>query len=85
MVTSTGMHTQIGMIAEMLQSYEEEPTPLQQKLDQLGKSLGIVSLAICGVIFCLRRDPGYESGHDLRRRGCVPIWPPTAPRSSNSS
>ena len=50
-VTYTGMQTQIGMIAEMLQSYEEEPTPLQQKLDQLGKWLGIVSLTICGIIF----------------------------------
>lgn len=51
LVTSTGMHTQIGMIAEMIQSYEEEDTPLQQKLDQLGKWLGIVSLVICGIIF----------------------------------
>ena len=51
LVTDTGMRTQIGMIAEMLQSYEEEPTPLQQKLDQLGKWLGVVSLGICGVIF----------------------------------
>jgi P-type Ca2+ transporter type 2C len=50
-VTSTGMTTQIGMIAEMLQSYEEEDTPLQQKLDELGKVLGIISLAICGIIF----------------------------------
>ncbi len=51
LVTATGMHTQIGLIAEMIQSYEEEDTPLQQKLDQLGKWLGIVSLVICGVIF----------------------------------
>ncbi len=51
LVTGTGMHTQIGMIAEMLQSYEEEETPLQQKLDELGKTLGIVCLAICGIIF----------------------------------
>jgi len=51
LVTATGMHTQIGLIAEMLQSYEEEETPLQQKLDQLGKTLGIVCLAICGIIF----------------------------------
>jgi Ca2+-transporting ATPase len=50
-VAHTGMRTQIGMIAEMIQSYEEEPTPLQQKLDELGKWLGIVSLAICGIIF----------------------------------
>ncbi len=51
LVTGTGMHTQIGMIAEMLQSYEDEATPLQLKLDQLAKTLGIVCLAVCGVIF----------------------------------
>ncbi len=51
LVTATGMHTQLGMIAEMLQSYEEEPTPLQQKLDQLGRSLGTACLVISGIIF----------------------------------
>ena len=51
LVTATGMHTQIGIIAEMIQSYEEEPTPLQLKLDQLAKTLGIFCLAICGAIF----------------------------------
>ncbi len=51
LVTATGMTTQIGMIAEMLQSYEDEQTPLQEKLEQLGKTLGIVSLAICGFLF----------------------------------
>jgi Ca2+-transporting ATPase len=50
-ITDTGMQTQIGRIAEMIQSYEEEPTPLQVKLDQLGKWLGWASLAICGVVF----------------------------------
>ncbi len=51
LVTSTGMTTQIGMIAEMLQSYEEEATPLQQKLDQLGRTLGTAALLICALIF----------------------------------
>jgi Ca2+-transporting ATPase len=51
LVTATGMHTQIGIIAEMIQSYEEEATPLQIKLDQLAKVLGIVCLVICGLIF----------------------------------
>jgi len=51
LVTATGMHTQIGLIAEMIQSFEDEDTPLQVKLDQLAKTLGIVCLAICGVIF----------------------------------
>ena len=50
-VTGTGMHTQIGLIADMLQSYEEEPTPLQNKLDQLAKTLGVGCLSICGIIF----------------------------------
>jgi Ca2+-transporting ATPase len=50
-VTGTGMHTQIGLIADMLQSYEEEATPLQNKLDQLAKMLGIGCLAICAIIF----------------------------------
>ena len=39
-VVSTGMHTQLGLIATMLQSVEEEETPLQRKLEQLGKTLG---------------------------------------------
>jgi Ca2+-transporting ATPase len=50
-VVSTGMNTQIGMIAAMLQSVHEEPTPLQRRLDQLGKVLGWAMLAICGVVF----------------------------------
>lgn len=49
-VVATGMHTQFGLIAEMIQSYEEEPTPLQRKLDQLGRRLGIGCLAICGIV-----------------------------------
>jgi Ca2+-transporting ATPase len=50
-VTATGMATQIGKIAELLQSHEDEQTPLQHKLEQLGKTLGIVALAVCGLIF----------------------------------
>ena len=50
-VVATGMQTQIGLIAEMIQSFEEEPTPLQNKLNQLGKALGVAALAICGLVF----------------------------------
>ena len=50
-VVSTGMHTQIGLIATMLQSVEEEETPLQRRLDQLGKTLGWVCLVISGLVF----------------------------------
>ncbi len=52
-VVSTGMNTQIGMIAAMLQSVHEEPTPLQRRLDQLGKFLGWAALGICGIVFLL--------------------------------
>ncbi len=50
-VVATGMETEIGHIAEMIQAYEPEPTPLQVKLDQLGKWLGGAALAICAIIF----------------------------------
>jgi Ca2+-transporting ATPase len=50
-VVGTGMRTQIGMIAEMLQSVDREPTPLQRRLDELGKIRGIGAMAICGVVF----------------------------------
>ncbi len=52
-VTSTGMNTQFGLIAQMVQSFESEPTPLQRKLEQLGKTLGIAALAICGLVFVI--------------------------------
>ncbi len=54
LVVSTGMETEMGRIAEMIQSYEEEPTPLQVRLDQLGKWLGWGSLIICGAGLCGR-------------------------------
>ncbi|MCE5259833.1 MAG: cation-translocating P-type ATPase [Chloroflexi bacterium] len=49
-VVATGMQTEIGKIAEMIQTGEEEPTPLQIKLAQLGKTLGIGALIICAVV-----------------------------------
>ncbi|MGF7059590.1 calcium-translocating P-type ATPase, PMCA-type [Brassicibacter mesophilus] len=52
-VTSTGMNTEIGKIATMLQNEEEMKTPLQEKLDELGKLLGVAALIICGIIFVL--------------------------------
>ena len=51
LVTGTGMNTQIGLIAEMIQSFEDEDTPLQKKLEHLGKVLGTAILAICAVVF----------------------------------
>ena len=50
-VTATGMNTEMGKIAGLLNSEEDGQTPLQKKLSQLGKYLGIVALAACAVIF----------------------------------
>ena len=52
-VTGTGMKTEMGKIANLLAGEKETRTPLQQKLAQLGKYLGIVALAACAVIFII--------------------------------
>lgn len=50
-VTATGMNTEMGNIANLLEAEEESMTPLQKKLAQLGKYLGILALAACAIIF----------------------------------
>ncbi len=52
-VTATGMHTQIGQIATLIAESGEEMTPLQKRLGDLGKVLSILSLLLCGILFCL--------------------------------
>lgn len=50
-VTATGMQTEMGKIANLLEGAGDTQTPLQKKLAQLGKYLGIMALAACAVIF----------------------------------
>ena len=50
-VVETGMNTEVGKIADIINSAEEGETPLQGKLNKLGKTLGIVALIICFAIF----------------------------------
>ncbi len=50
-VTQTGMNTQMGKIAGLLDNETDSQTPLQKKLAQLGKYLGIMALAACAIIF----------------------------------
>ncbi|MBQ8915476.1 MAG: cation-translocating P-type ATPase, partial [Clostridia bacterium] len=50
-VTATGMDTEMGKIANLLDGEDETQTPLQKKLADLGKYLGIVAIAACAVIF----------------------------------
>jgi len=62
-VTGTGMQTQIGQIAGMIQEAEPQATPLQQRLEQLGKVLVLASLAVVAIVFAagvLRGFPVYR-------------------------
>jgi len=59
-VVGTGMDTEVGKIAKMIQSVEEVETPLKKKLQALGKVLGIAALAICAVIFIVGVAYGKE-------------------------
>ena len=52
-VTETGMNTKVGKIANMIMENETPETPIQKKLAQVGKILGIVCLAICIFIFLI--------------------------------
>lgn len=52
-VTATGMDTQMGQIAGLLEGAENTQTPLQAKLAQLGKYLGIMALVACAIIFVI--------------------------------
>jgi len=59
-VTATGMNTEIGKIAKMLEAEEKLKTPLQVKLEELSKYLGILALGVCVIIFLL----GYFQGRN---------------------
>ncbi len=50
-VVATAMQTEVGKIAAMIQAVPDTKTPMQEKLDRLGKFLGLAALAICALIF----------------------------------
>ncbi len=52
-VTATGMDTEMGQIANLLEGAENAQTPLQAKLAQLGRYLGIMALVACAIIFVI--------------------------------
>ncbi len=63
LVVATGMSTAIGRIAELLQEGEDDDTPLQQRLGQLGKWLALAAIIICALVFGLgvaRGEPAEE-------------------------
>lgn len=60
-VVGTGHNSEIGKIATMIQSFASESTPLQKKLNQLGKILGFTTIIICILVFAI----GLLQGRDL--------------------
>lgn len=63
-VTETGMNTELGRIANSMQSVEQEQTPLQKRLDQLGRRLALAALLLVAVIFAFGVVRG-ESFNDM--------------------
>ncbi|MBI9051325.1 MAG: cation-translocating P-type ATPase [Anaerolineaceae bacterium] len=61
-VSEIGMQTELGKIAEMIQTVGQESTPLQRRLDQLGKGLAVAALIIVAVVFGL----GLMRGEEIR-------------------
>lgn len=65
LVVSTGMQTELGKIAGLIQQVPQEETPLQKRLDRLGKTLAVVGVVIAGLIFMLGLWRGDELRHML--------------------
>jgi Ca2+-transporting ATPase len=61
-VTETGMSTELGSIARMIEGVRREPTPLQRRLGRLGRTLAFLSVALVGAVFIL----GLLRGDDLK-------------------
>jgi Ca2+-transporting ATPase len=68
-VTASGMETELGHIATMIQAVESERTPLQRRMAQLGKGLAVASLALVGFVFAL----GLLQGTDVTTMFMVAI------------
>ena len=62
-VVCIGMKTEVGKIANMINQVEDTETPLQRRLNSLGKTLGIAAIVICIVIFLVGLVQGKEPIH----------------------
>ncbi|MFN8595149.1 MAG: cation-translocating P-type ATPase [Anaerolineae bacterium] len=62
LIVATGMQTELGRIADLIQDVKDELTPLQRRLDRLGKTIGVIALIVAALIFGL----GLLRGEDWR-------------------
>ncbi len=65
-ITQTGMNTEVGKVATLLETAGSKSTPLQEKLDDFGKKLGIIIMILAAAIFAIQVVRGYISGNDLK-------------------
>ena len=65
-ITNTGMNTEMGKVAMLLETAGSKETPLQRKLDYFGKKLGIIITLLAAVIFAIQVVRGYIAGDDLK-------------------
>lgn len=65
LVTGTGMQTEMGKIAHLMESAQEKTTPLQKSLDDFSKKLSILILAVCAIVFALSLWRGMTLGDSL--------------------
>lgn len=65
-ITATGMNTEVGKVATLLETAGTKSTPLQEKLDDFGKKLGIVIMILAAAIFAIQVIRGYISGSNIK-------------------
>ena len=65
-VTAIGMNTEVGKVATLLESAGNKQTPLQIKLDDFGKKLGMVIMVLAAIIFAIQVYRGYRAGGTLK-------------------
>ncbi|MFA6292028.1 MAG: cation-translocating P-type ATPase [Victivallales bacterium] len=62
-VFATGMNTELGKIAELMQQTKNEMTPLQKRLDRVGKVLAVLGFAVAGIVFAIGLVMGNTLAH----------------------
>ena len=65
-ITAIGMNTEVGKVATLLESAGNKQTPLQIKLDDFGKRLGMVIMVLAAIIFAIQVYRGYRAGGTLK-------------------
>lgn len=65
-ITETGMNTEVGKVATLLESAGNKQTPLKEKLDDFGKKLGIIIMILAAAIFIIQVIRGYIDGENMK-------------------